>query len=387
MEILGIVLLAGFVGVAAYAIKNSGRTKDQWTACAAELGLDFAPGPHSHRPVHARRHLPEMFGQHDGQDIYVGVRTYTTGSGKNSQTHYFTYVDVVFDPQLKRGVNARRADAVSKLFGDVFGQRDIQLGSPELDRELRIDGLDPEQVRGLFGVGGIAARLLARHDPFVPHVTDGHVRLEARGVLARPEQVRPAIAPAVALYRAVLAAWRALPPSVEEARLEPTWRRVAERLGLAYEPRGMRACGRSGEVGARFELVIHDRGWATELAATFDPPLGVGFRIAREGVLAGIGKLFGAQDIKLGDAAFDAAFVVKGKDEQRVREILVDDARAGLLELARAGELIVDDGTVLLRLPRIVDDELELRELLGKLTTTANQMVKHRRIAPVGPYR
>ena len=387
--VMVLVFVAGAVALIKWGAARAAQRQAQWKQTAEGLGLSLAPGPHSARPVYARRHMPEIYGQYDGQDVYIGVRVYTTGSGKNQQTHYYTYVDVLFDCALKRGAQIGRADGVSKFFGDIFGQRDLQTGQPQLDREYRIKGQDPAQLIGLVSSPKLAALLLVDHKPFRTYVTDAYVRLEATGVRLAIEDLRPLLAPSVTLFREVVAAWTALPPSSEELRVEPAWRRACERAHLAYAARGMRGLGRVRDVDARMEVVLHDKhGWSTELAASFDPDLAVGLAITREGAIANVAKLFGAQDITTGDVAFDERFLIKGKDPELVKQILVADARAGLLELhAQCDELEISDTSVVVRLHRIVDDPEQLAAVLTAVTDAANHMVAHRKVASTGVYR
>ena len=390
MEVLIIgALVGGVVALIALSAKRSRWTRETWTRTAEALGMSFDAGPHSTRYIHARRHLPEMFGRHDGQELYIGVRSYTTGTGKNRTTHYYTYVDVIFDPALKRGLGVRRADGVSKFFGGIFGQRDVQIGHEQFDRDFRIDGLDPGQVQGLLSRSDILETLQGHYGDFQPSITDGRVRFEARGILVEVDKVEPAIAPAVALHRAVLESWQSLPRSAEETRIDAAWNRVCQRANLSYQARGMRARGRTGDVHARMEVLLSEQmAWSTEIEAVFDPPLAVGLAVTREGAMAGIAKLFGAQDIETGDPSFDRQFVIKGKDAGRVKQILVPDARTGLCELHRlVDELVVSDDSVRVKLNTVADNEDRLFEILSSVTGTAQQMVSHRKVTPAGPYR
>ena len=388
MELVVVAVIGITIFIIIHGLGSHKRAEQRWRICASALGSSFNPGPHSHRYIHARRYLPEMYGQYDGQDIYVGVRTYTTGSGKNRQTHYYTYIDVVFDVALKRGLRARRADGVSKFFGDVFGQRDIQVGHEAFDRDFRIDGHDPAQIAGLLRDNEVIGHLQGNYGPFRIEVDDYRVRIEASGTHTEASVLGPLLGPAVGLYRAVLRTWSALPPSVEEARVGETWQRVSERLGLTYRARGMVAQGHTDQVGVRAEVTILEKSWATVVSATFDPPLGVGLELSREGLLSSFGKMLGGQDIELGDPAFDRHFIVKGRDPDRVKLILEPDARAILLALDQSGgNLEVSDRAVTMTVPLIVSDQDPLLQLISQVTEAGNKMVAYRRPTGVGPYR
>ena len=62
----------------------------------------------------------------------------------------------------------------------------------------------------------------------------------------------------------------------------------------------------------------------TRIRAPYLNPEGFRFTIYRESLFSGLGKLFGMQDIEVGDPEFDRAFIVKGNDESRVIHLLAD---------------------------------------------------------------
>lgn len=59
----------------------------------------------------------------------------------------------------------------------------------------------------------------------------------------------------------------------------------------------------------------------TRLRAPYQNPGGFRFRVYRKNIFTGMGKLFGMQDIEIGDAAFDESFVIQGTDESQVRQL------------------------------------------------------------------
>lgn len=71
----------------------------------------------------------------------------------------------------------------------------------------------------------------------------------------------------------------------------------------------------------------------TRLRAPFVNASGFRFRIYRRTVFSALGKLLGMQDIEVGDAAFDEAFIIQGNDEAKVRQLF---ASARIRELVAA---------------------------------------------------
>jgi len=72
----------------------------------------------------------------------------------------------------------------------------------------------------------------------------------------------------------------------------------------------------------------------TRMRAPYVNPEGLRFTVYRKGFFSELGKLLGMQDIEVGDPEFDEAFIVKGTDEWRIRE-LFDDPNVRALALAQ----------------------------------------------------
>jgi hypothetical protein len=60
-------------------------------------------------------------------------------------------------------------------------------------------------------------------------------------------------------------------------------------------------------------------------------------RIVPEGIFESLRKMFGAQDIEVGETGFDGAFLIQGLPEQWVREVLNPETRRRISALASLG--------------------------------------------------
>jgi hypothetical protein len=69
------------------------------------------------------------------------------------------------------------------------------------------------------------------------------------------------------------------------------------------------------------------------MRAPYQDKNGFRFAISRKDMFSEIGKLFGMQDVKIGDAVFDDEFIIKSNDEEKVRAFF-DSPR--LRQLAQA---------------------------------------------------
>jgi len=96
----------------------------------------------------------------------------------------------------------------------------------------------------------------------------------------------------------------------------------------------------------------------TRLRAPYVNPSRFRFKIFREGFFASIGKAFGMQDVQVGVPDFDRAWVVRGRDEARLRELFRTESIRRLL--AGAGDVSFevrhDEGWFGKKFPEGVDE-------------------------------
>jgi hypothetical protein len=62
----------------------------------------------------------------------------------------------------------------------------------------------------------------------------------------------------------------------------------------------------------------------TRMRAPYINPDDFRFTIYRKGCFSDLGKLLGMQDIEVGDPEFDEAFIIKGNDESKVRDLFAN---------------------------------------------------------------
>lgn len=67
------------------------------------------------------------------------------------------------------------------------------------------------------------------------------------------------------------------------------------------------------------------------------------FLITQQGFIENISKIFGAQDIQLGDKSFDKKFMVKGNDEAKVKTLLSDSSILKLIIQNKTLRLTITD--------------------------------------------
>ena len=110
---------------------------------------------------------------------------------------------------------------------------------------------------------------------------------------------------------------------------QDVWRALADEIGAEYQERfwnGGRVVAQVGEWEVVLDTYVVSTGSSTitytRLRAPYVNRDGLRFTIYRTGMLTGLAKWLGMQDIETGDAAFDEAFVVQGTDAQKVRQLV-----------------------------------------------------------------
>lgn len=81
----------------------------------------------------------------------------------------------------------------------------------------------------------------------------------------------------------------------------------------------------------------------TRMRAPYVNPEGFRFTIYRKSVFSGIAKMLGMQDLDVGYPEFDEAFIIKGTDEGRVRQLFANEKIRRLIAAQKDIELSVKD--------------------------------------------
>ncbi len=130
--------------------------------------------------------------------------------------------------------------------------------------------------------------------------------------------------------------------SVKMARLaEQAWSRTARSLSFQHQAGGMfrrpkmhgSLHGCSVVVDTYTQSSGKNSTTYTRFRVRYPHELGVALKLTKQGFFSGLASAFGAQDIEVGDQAFDDAVVVKGAHEHSVREFLTPERRRTIRDL------------------------------------------------------
>lgn len=176
---------------------------------------------------------------------------------------------------------------------------------------------------------------------------------------------------------------------------EAVWQRIAESTGGRYVEGGFFKSGKVEVTIGPWLLTLDTHavhtGHATMVFTRMRAPYvnadGFRFRVYRRTLFTGLGKLFGMQDIEIGNTDFDREFVIQGNDESKLRALFGDDEVRRLIDGQPQIHFEVkdDEGAFKGRFPEGVDevvfqvvgiiaDEERLRRLFDLFATTLDRL-------------
>ena len=79
------------------------------------------------------------------------------------------------------------------------------------------------------------------------------------------------------------------------------------------------------------------------MRAPYVNPDGFRFRVYRHGLFSDLGKLLGMQDVEVGQPAFDEAFIIKGTDEGKLRQLFANPKILELIDAQKDIDFSVKD--------------------------------------------
>jgi hypothetical protein len=167
---------------------------------AAQLGWTFSPeAPWNYIPGldrftlftqgHSKKIKNMMYGEASGTKAAVFDYIYTTGSGKNSTTHYQSVV--YLEPaNLNLPYFSLRPESLMLKVLSVFGYQDIDFGQrPEFSRQYILRGQDEPAIRRTFN-----DQLLAFYESYSGTSTDGggnQLFVYRGGYRLQPQEIQP----------------------------------------------------------------------------------------------------------------------------------------------------------------------------------------------------
>jgi hypothetical protein len=129
------------------------------------------------------------------------------------------------------------------------------------------------------------------------------------------------------------------------------WRQVSEQIGATFDEGGFLKSdtvkATDGEWTITLDVYVVSTGSSaipyTRLRAPYVNPDGFRFNVYRKSIFTPLGKLLGMQDVEVGYAEFDEAFVIQGTDETKLRALFANATIRSLIEAQKAISFSVKD--------------------------------------------
>lgn len=150
------------------------------------------------------------------------------------------------------------------------------------------------------------------------------------------------------------------------------WRQLSAEIKATHQPDGFWKRGRVDASAGPWTVTLdtyvvssnNSSHEYTRIRSPFVNPNGFRFTIYRKGFFSELGKLLGLQDIEIGDEAFDEAFMIKGNDELKVRDLFADRALRSKIAAQPTLHLTIADSEGWFG-PKFPDDTDELKFQVG----------------------
>jgi hypothetical protein len=175
------------------------------------------------------------------------------------------------------------------------------------------------------------------------------------------------------------------------------WSQLSQEIGADFEKGGIFKGGKMVLSHKQWEITLdtftehhgnHHQTY-TRIRAPFVNADGLRFIVYRKSIFSGIGKMFGMQDIEIGDAFFDEQFIIKGQPEDQVQRLFRNPEIARLIQNQPKIYLHVkdDEGWFSQKFPEGVDelyfqtsgvikDKQRLKELFDLFSAVLNELCR-----------
>jgi hypothetical protein len=162
-----------------------------------------------------------------------------------------------------------------------------------------------------------------------------------------------------------------------------TWQRVANQLGLdIVVGSGFSKpliTGNLHGMPVRIDTYTQRQGNSSTTYTRYQvryPSSGFDFELKREGTFSFIGKIFGVQDVEIGDPVFDGAFKIKTSDRNRLVALLTPSVRNGLFRLlASHPSAVVSEDHIGMTRQKFESDGDRLSSSIQRLVATAQLLI------------
>lgn len=365
-----VLVVAGLAGLAIAARRGRLAVRRRWYEAARKLGMTVG-----------RRAVPGG-GERDHvmfRDRVVPVFAYRSMVNAKDDTPAATSIVASIDPPLKM----RLSVAPSGIFhGDG-----VKTGNTSFDGVYHVTGIDSAQTR--YVVARIADELKRRElGAWSARIDDATVALHRGDEVSESAVLGPAIEVVERITTKLHEARASAPLAAWERDALQAMDAVGSMVGAKVDRRRHRVAAKLATVDVTVATELGPSEITTRVESRFERPLEVALRIGPQSAGGAVLSWLGASDdIRLGDDAFDRAFLVRGRPVDLVKELLDQALRDRLCAmLARAKDVAIDETGVRLVLEGAPAEPAVLRTAVDDVVEVTRRLSKWGR-ASRGAYR
>ena len=147
---------------------------------------------------------------------------------------------------------------------------------------------------------------------------------------------------------------------------EEIWSQLSREIGAEYEEGDFFKNGKMALTHREWEITLDTYTvhtgkthiTFTRMRAPYVNRDGFRFKVYRKNIFSGIGKLFGVQDVEVGDSFFDDEFIIQGEPEHMVRSLLTNGMIRQLIQNQKDIHFQIkdDEGVFKKKFPEGVDE-------------------------------
>ncbi len=169
---------------------------------------------------------------------------------------------------------------------------------------------------------------------------------------------------------------------IQSRRRDEAWKQLASEVGGEFVKGALfRAAKVQAKVGQSlvtldtYSVPSGDSSTTyTRMRAPFENKSGFQFSLRWEGLIGKLDKALGMQDIEVGDAEFDAQFIIQGQPVAAVQQLLANSALRQMLQQQKSIALRVKGNELQLEVLGVVRDLERLRGLFNVFKETLKQV-------------
>jgi hypothetical protein len=282
--------------------------------------------------------------------------------------------------------------ALSPLWNSLTGQTDLPVGDRVFDDAFVIRGDEHGRVHVLLDPSLRNLLMSARNYGTSMTLGDAGLKIEQRGDVTDATWLEWALRTAAQTAQAVERARWNVPAATPLMVFRAGWDDFARARGLQGMSTPLCMWGTvDGRTVSVYAVRVAELAYQLEILVRYPDRLGLDLLVRPVATFDGLSVLFGGQDIRVGDPAFDQMFRVQAARAERAPIVLDPSVRAKLFQLRGVcSSLQVRDDGVALRTAQIPARPDDALALLGEASALADLVWNNARSfrkGGSGPYR